>query len=83
MAPSLSGKGGEATCHRHQTLSIFINHCRLEYAKELLAVSPEMTIDDIASASGFGTRRTFSRLFKERYSITPTEYRYQNKDAGD
>ncbi|MBQ6379230.1 MAG: AraC family transcriptional regulator, partial [Prevotella sp.] len=65
------------------TIADFINHCRLEYAKELLAVSPERTIDDIASASGFGTRRTFSRLFKERYSITPTEYRYQNKDAGD
>ena len=62
------------------TIADFINHCRLEYAKELLAVSPEMTVDDIASASGFGTRRTFSRLFKERYSITPTEYRNQNKD---
>ena len=60
------------------TIADFINHCRLEYAKELLAVSPEMTVDDIASASGFGTRRTFSRLFKERYSITPTEYRNLN-----
>jgi len=65
------------------TIADFINHCRLEYAKELLAVSPEMTVDDIASASGFGTRRTFSRLFKERYSITPTEYRNQNKEAGN
>ena len=62
------------------TIADFINHCRLEYAKELLAVSPEMTVDDIASAAGFGTRRTFSRLFKERYAITPTEYRNQNKD---
>jgi len=62
------------------TIADFINHCRLEYSKELLAVSPEMTVDDIASASGFGTRRTFSRLFKERYSITPTEYRSQSKD---
>ena len=62
------------------TIADFINHCRLEYAKELLAVSPEMTVDDIASAAGFGTRRTFSRLFKERYSITPTEYRNQSKD---
>lgn len=67
----------------YATIADFINHCRLEYAKELLAVSPEMTVDDIASASGFGTRRTFSRLFKERYSITPTEYRNQNKDAGN
>ncbi|MCR4958669.1 MAG: hypothetical protein K6B13_08745, partial [Prevotella sp.] len=27
------------------TIADFINHCRLEYAKELLAVSPEMTVD--------------------------------------
>ena len=61
----------------YATIADFINHCRLEYAKELLTTSPDMTVDDIASASGFGTRRTFSRLFKERYSITPTEYRNQ------
>ena len=61
------------------TIADFINHCRLDYAKELLAVNSEMPVDDIASASGFSTRRTFSRLFKERYSITPTEYRNQNK----
>ena len=59
------------------TIADFLNHCRLEYARELFITSPEMTIDDIASASGFGTRHTFSRLFKERYSITPTEYRNQ------
>jgi len=59
------------------TIADFLNHCRLEYARELFITSPEMTVDDIASASGFGTRHTFSRLFKERYSITPTEYRNQ------
>ena len=65
------------------TIADFINHCRLEYAKELLAVSPEMTVDDIASAAGFSTRRTFSRLFKERYSITPTEYRSMQNSANE
>ena len=59
------------------TIADFLNHCRLEYARELFITSPEMTVDDIASASGFGTRHTFSRLFKECYSITPTEYRNQ------
>ena len=59
----------------YATIADFINHCRLEYARDLLATSPDMTVDDIASASGFGTRRTFSRLFKERYSVTPTEFR--------
>ena len=61
----------------YATIADFINHCRLEYARDLLATSPDMTVDDIASASGFGTRRTFSRLFKERYSVTPTEFRSQ------
>ena len=61
----------------YATIADFINHCRLEYARDLLATSPDMTVDDIASASGFGTRRTFSRLFKERYSVTPTEFRNQ------
>ena len=65
------------------TIADFINHCRLEYAKELLAVSPEMTVDDISSAAGFSTRRTFSRLFKERYSITPTEYRSMQNSADE
>lgn len=61
----------------YATIADFINHCRLEYARDLLATSPDMTVDDIASASGFSTRRTFSRLFKERYSVTPTEFRSQ------
>lgn len=74
---------GAAFSHGSEYASIadFINCCRLEYAKELLITSPETTIDDIASASGFGTRRTFSRLFKDRYSITPTEYRSQYKSG--
>ena len=68
---------GAAFAQSSEYISIadFINHCRLENAKELLVTSPEMTIDEIATASGFSTRRTFSRLFKEHYSITPTEYR--------
>ena len=65
----------------HTSITDFINFCRLEYAKDLLITSPEMTVDDIATASGFGARRTFSRLFKERYSITPTEYRSQQEGA--
>ena len=65
----------------YASIAEFINSCRLEHARELLTANPEMTIDDIASASGFGTRRTFSRIFKERYSISPSEYRSQNSSA--
>ena len=34
-----------------------------------------MTIDEVATASGFAVRRTFSRLFKEKFGLTPTEFR--------
>lgn len=35
----------------------------------------KQTIDSIAKASGFSTVRTFQRLFKERYGMTPAEFR--------
>lgn len=65
------------------TIADFINYCRLEYAKELLVTCPEMSIDDISSAAGFSVRRTFTRLFKDQYSITPTEYRSQKGEIGE
>ena len=35
----------------------------------------KQTIDSIAKASGFSTVRTFQRLFKDRYGMTPAEFR--------
>jgi len=52
----------------------FINHLRLDEAKRLLDNS-NLTIAAIAIECGFGTSRTFYRQFRERYRITPTEYR--------
>jgi len=52
----------------------FINHLRLEEAKRLLDHSG-LTIETIASDCGFSTLSTFYRQFRERYSITPAEYR--------
>lgn len=34
-----------------------------------------MTIDSVAQQSGFTTIRTFQRLFKEKYGMTPVEFR--------
>ncbi|MCL2435570.1 MAG: helix-turn-helix domain-containing protein [Lentimicrobiaceae bacterium] len=52
----------------------FISHLRLEEAKRLLDHS-SLTIEAIASECGFSTLSTFYRQFRERYSITPAEYR--------
>ena len=63
----------------------FINLLRLDYARDLMTASPQMSIDEVATASGFAVRRTFSRLFKEKYGLTPTEYRtlYRSEIEGD
>lgn len=57
-------------------LSTYINNYRLEYAYRLLRdLNSRQTIDAIAKSSGFATVRTFQRLFKERYGMTPAEFR--------
>ena len=60
----------------HSSLTDFVNICRLNYARQLLA-NPQLSIDDVAQQSGFGTRQTFSRNFVRRFGLTPTEYRSQ------
>ncbi len=57
-------------------LSAYINAFRLEYAYFLLLNGDsKMTIDSVAQQSGFTTIRTFQRLFKEKYGMTPVEFR--------
>ncbi len=57
-------------------LSAYINSYRLDYAYRLLREkNSRHTIDYISKISGFTTVRTFQRLFKERYGMTPAEFR--------
>lgn len=57
-------------------LSAYINSFRLEYAYRLLLRGDTgLTIEDVARQSGFTTLRTFQRLFKEMYGMTPAEFR--------
>lgn len=49
---------------------------RLRYAEALLVVT-SMPILDVSLASGFNSERTFTRLFKEHYGMTPSAYRNQ------
>ena len=61
----------------HTSISDFINNCRLDHARRLLVSRPDKSISDIATASGFGIRTTFTRSFKNKYGLTPTEFREQ------
>lgn len=59
----------------YKSLPSFIRDSRLEYACQLLRQNPEMTIGNVATASGFSNHTRFTADFKTRYSVSPTEYR--------
>ena len=58
----------------HRNFNQYLNDVRLSYACTRLVNSGD-TILDICLDSGFDSQRTFNRAFKERYRITPSEYR--------
>ena len=63
------------------SLPDFIRELRLEYACQLLTEHPEMSIGDVATASGFSSLSVFSREFKRKLEVTPSYYREQTNSA--
>lgn len=56
------------------TLKEIITDMRLEYACKLLEET-DYVLEFIAAEAFFGSTRTFYRAFKNKYNLTPTEYR--------
>lgn len=59
-----------------ETLNVYINKKRMEYALELLH-RPELSINEVAERSGFRNQNYFSRVFRKHLQVSPTEYRLQ------
>lgn len=57
------------------TFNEYMNELRLKCAKNLMSSSSDYTIEEIAMASGFNTRSTLYRKFREKYGVSPDEYR--------
>lgn len=70
---------GAAFAHggSHNSLPDFVRDLRLEYACQLFADHPEMSISEVAEASGFSNLTVFGRDFKRKYEVTPTYFRSQ------
>ncbi|MDE6297488.1 MAG: helix-turn-helix transcriptional regulator [Muribaculaceae bacterium] len=58
----------------------YINSFRLEEARKILGSDSNEGIAEMASRLGFGTSRTLQRAFKERYDMSPTQYREASKE---
>lgn len=58
-----------------QNSSTYIMRLRLVYAKRLLKSNVSMPIGDVAQRTGFEDLAYFSRIFKQQFDMTPSQYR--------
>ena len=63
-----------------QNFHEFINRHRIDEAKRLLSniEFADLSIIDVAARSGFNSKATFNRIFKNHINVTPTTYRQQH-----
>ena len=74
---------GSAFAHgsRFASLPGYINECRLDYGARLLSVRPELSVAEVTAASGFASASVFTRNFRQRFTMTPTEFRERQSKA--
>lgn len=59
-----------------RTVTEYIRHIRLEAARDLMNTT-DLNISQIVYTIGFTSRSYFSKIFKEKYGMTPHEFRKQ------
>ena len=62
----------------HRNFKQYVNEQRLNYVSTYLECT-DKSITEIWLDAGFESQRTFNRVFRERYHMTPREYRNQYK----
>ena len=56
----------------------WVNHYRINTAKQDLLSNPNKSIITIAEDAGFNSKSTFNTAFRQQVQMTPSEYRRQN-----
>jgi len=64
-----------------QTFISYLRGVRMEKAKELLLDMREMSMEHIARCVGYENSRTFYKVFREQFGLTPGEYRETHASA--
>lgn len=64
----------------NRTVTEYIRHARLEVARDLINTT-EMNISEVVYSIGFTSRSYFSKIFKEKYGISPSEFKSSKEDA--
>ena len=62
--------------HEKMNFNAFINHCRIDEARELIARRPERSFAEIADTVGYSEQSNFARQFRSVTGMTPSQYRY-------
>ena len=58
-----------------ETTAAYIQHLKLARAKELLLARADLPVADIATMCGFEDNARFSKVFKQYYQMTPSQFR--------
>ena len=65
----------------NKTVTEYIRHTRLVVARDLI-MNTELSISEIVHSIGFTSRSNFSKIFKEKYGISPSVFKSSRKDMG-
>lgn len=59
------------------TAQQYVMRIRMEYARQMLLHSPEVSISEISCRCGFDDSTSFSRAFRRTFGVSPSQYREQ------